>query len=103
MLLGADKELSPVRERDDFYIYIRSGIAEISIRDAHHEDAEFPLDPAPQAPGTESAATEEMQITFVSALTASALSLAHTGNFDFAWTSFGEAIATGRFFGALRK
>jgi pimeloyl-ACP methyl ester carboxylesterase len=103
MVIAADERYSPVRDRRTFYEYIRSGIVEVSIRDASHQDAEFPLEPAPQEPGTDPAATEEMQITFVSALTAAALSLAHTGNFDFAWTSFGEAIATGRFFGALRK
>ena len=103
MLLGADKGVSPVRERDYFYISIRSGIAEVSIRDASHEDAQFPLEPAPQEPGTDSSTTEELQITFVSALTSAAFSLGHTGNLDFAWASFGDAIANGKFFDALRK
>lgn len=103
MLLGADERLSPVRDRRDFYEYIRSGIAEVSIRDASHEDAQFPLEPAPQEPGTESTATEELQITFVSALTSAAFSLAHTGSFDYAWRSFGDAIESGKFFDALKK
>ena len=103
MLLGADKGVSPVRDRDYFYIYIRSGIAEVSIRDATHEDAQFPLEPASQEPGTESSATEELQITFVSALTSAAFSLGHTGNFDYAWTSFGDAIKDGKFFDAMKK
>lgn len=103
MLLGADEEVSPVRDRGDFYEYIRSGIAEISIRDASHEDAEFPLEPAPQEPGTEPTATEELQITFVSALTAAAFSLGFTGNLDYAWRSFGDAIESGKLFDALRK
>jgi pimeloyl-ACP methyl ester carboxylesterase len=103
MLLGADEAVSPVRERDYFYIYIRSGVAEISIRDASHEDAQFPLEPAPQGPGTESSATEELQITFVSALTSAAFSLAHTGNLEYAWASFGDGIAKGRFFDVKKK
>jgi pimeloyl-ACP methyl ester carboxylesterase len=103
MLLGADERVSPVRDRRDFYLHIRSGIAEVSISDASHEDAQFPLQPAPQEPGTDPPATEELQITFVSALTAAAFSLAHTGNFDYAWTSFGDAIKNGKFFDALRK
>jgi pimeloyl-ACP methyl ester carboxylesterase len=103
MLLGADERFSPVRDRRTFYEYIRSGIAEVSIRDASHEDAQFPLEPAPQEPGTDSSATEELQITFVSALTSAAFSLAHTGNFDYAWTSFGDAIENGKFFDALKK
>jgi pimeloyl-ACP methyl ester carboxylesterase len=103
MLLGADERFSPVRDRRYYYEYIRSGIAEVSIRDASHEDAQFPLEPAPQKPGTDSSATEELQITFVSALTSAAFSLAHTGNFDYAWTSFGDAIENGKFFDALKK
>jgi pimeloyl-ACP methyl ester carboxylesterase len=103
MLLGADARVSPVRDRSDFYLYIRRGIAEISIRDASHEDAQFPLEPAPQEPGTDSSASEELQITFVSALTSAAFSLGHTGNFDYAWASFGDAIENGKFFDALKK
>lgn len=103
MLLAADERISPVRGRRDFYEYIRSGIAEVSIRDASHEDAQFPLQPAPQEPGTDPTATEELQITFVSALTSAAFSLAHTGNLDFAWTSFGDTIVNGKFFDAMKK
>jgi hypothetical protein len=91
-----------MRDRGLFYELIRSGIAEVSIRDASHEDAQFPLEPAPQEPGTDPA-TEELQITFVSALTSAAFSLAHTGNVDFAWTSFSDAIKDGKFFDVLKK
>jgi pimeloyl-ACP methyl ester carboxylesterase len=103
MLLGADARVSPVRDRSDFYLYIRRGIAEVSIWDASHEDAQFPLEPAPQEPGTDSSASEELQITFVSALTSAVFSLGHTGNFDYAWASFGDAIENGKFFDALKK
>jgi pimeloyl-ACP methyl ester carboxylesterase len=103
MVIAADERYSPVRDRRTFYEYIRSGIAEVSIRDASHEDAEFPLEPAPQEPGTDSSATVEFQIAFVSALTAAAFSLGHTGNLDFAWTSFGDAIKNGKFYDVLKK
>ena len=102
MVIAADERFSPVRDRRTFYEYIRSGIAEVSIRDASHEDAQFPLEPAPQEPGTDPA-TEELQITFVSALTSAAFSLAHTGNVDYAWTSFSAAIKDGKFFDVLKK
>jgi len=102
MLLGADERYSPVRERLTFYEYIRSGVAAVSIRDASHDDAQFPLEGAPQEPGM-STATEELQITFVSALTSAAFSLAHTGSFDRAWASFGDALESGKFFDALKK
>ena len=41
MLLGADEQVSSARNRDYFYRFIRSGIGEVSIKDAAHEDAQF--------------------------------------------------------------
>jgi pimeloyl-ACP methyl ester carboxylesterase len=101
MVIGADDRISPVRDRGWFYEHIRRNVAQVSIVDAHHEDAEFRLDSAPQ--DSESNATEELQITFVSALTAAAFSLGHTGSFDYAWASFRDGIVSGRFFDALKK
>ena len=95
MLLGADEHVSSARNRGYFYRFIRSGIAEVSIKDAVHEDAQYPSDVG--------LATEELQVTFVSALTSAALSLSATGKFDYAWTSFGEAIENGKFFNAKKK
>lgn len=104
MLLGADERISPVRDRSYFFFYIRSDVAEISITDATHEDAQFPFEPLLQLPGGDSSsATEELQITFVSALTSAAFSLGQTGSFDYAWRSFGEAIRTGRFINVKKK
>ncbi len=103
MLLGADERVSPVRDRNYFFFYIRNNVAEISITDAHHEDAEFRIKVAPFDLAEDSAATEEMQITFVSALTAAAFSLGQTGNFDYAWRSYAGALASGKFFGPLKK
>lgn len=99
MLLGADERISPVRDRGNFFFYIRSNVAEISITDATHEDAQFPL----EAGSGPSSATEELQITFVSALTSAAFSLGSTGSFDYAWRSFGEAIKTGRFINVKKR
>ena len=103
MVLASDAHVTETHNRDDFYEYIRSEVAEVSITDAHHEDAQFPLERAPPESGTESSATEALQITFVSALTAAAFSLGFTGKLDFAWTSFGDAIQNGKMFDALRK
>ena len=47
--------------------------------------------------------TEEAQITFVSALTASAFGLAATGGLDYAWNSFENALKNGMYFNARRK
>jgi len=48
-------------------------------------------------------ASEEAQISFVAALTASAFSLAATGSIDYAWTSFDDGVKKGVFFNARRK
>ncbi|MEO7727201.1 MAG: alpha/beta hydrolase [Burkholderiales bacterium] len=95
IVLGADRQVSATFDRDHFYRYIRGGIAEVSIRDAAHEDAQYP--------SHSGHATEELQISFVSALTAAAFSLGVTGKFDYAWASFGGPLENGSFFGAKRK
>jgi pimeloyl-ACP methyl ester carboxylesterase len=100
MLIGADEYYSPVANRGDFFLHIRKGIAEISIAEAHHDDAQFALD-APEDP--ESTATEEHQVTFVAALTSAALSFAYTGGLDYAWRSFAGGLQSGRFIKAMRK
>jgi len=103
MVIGADERLSPVRDRGWFYEHIRRNVTQVSITDAHHEDAEFRVEPPSQDSNSESNATEELQITFVSALTAAAFSLGHTGGFDYAWASFRGGIVSGKFFDALKK
>ena len=103
MLLGADEQVSRTRNRGYFYRYIRSGIAEVSIRDATHEDGQYPAEFPLQLFASDPSTTEELQITFVSALTSAAFSLAYTGKFDYAWTSFSDAIENGKLVNAKRK
>lgn len=98
MVLGADEAVFAALDRDAFYRYVRRRVAEVSIRDAAHEDAQFPLEPEP-----DSVATEEHRITFVSALTAAAFSLAATGNYDYAWMSFSDAVKNGKFINPRKK
>ena len=98
MVIAADDKIVRVRGRDLFYELVRAGIVEVSVRDAHHDDGEFPLEPAP-----DSSATEEHQVTFVSVLTSAAFSLGVTGKLDYAWTSLVDAIKNGKLFDALRK
>jgi pimeloyl-ACP methyl ester carboxylesterase len=95
MVLGADEHLSVTRNRDYFYRFVRSGIAEVSIKGASHEDAQFPSEVAQTS--------EEMQISFTSALTAAALSLSATAKFDYAWSSFSDAVRSGKLFNAKAK
>lgn len=103
MLLGADEHVSVARNREYFYRFIRSGIAEVSIKDATHEDAQYPDESALQMFASDAGTTEELQITFVSALTSAAFSLSATGKFDYAWTSFAEVFKNGKFFNAKKK
>ena len=95
MLLGADERVSVARNRDYFYRFIRGDFAEVSIKDASHEDAQYPSRFAQT--------TEELQITFVSALTAAAISLSFAGNFDYARASFNDAFASGKLVDARKK
>jgi len=103
IVLGADEEIASTRNRHYFYRFMRSGVAEISIRDAAHEDAQYPSEASLHNLGFDPDTTEEMQITFVSALTSAAISLSSTGTFDYAWTSFGAALENGKFFNPRRK
>jgi pimeloyl-ACP methyl ester carboxylesterase len=103
MVLGADEHVSSGRNRDYFYHYVRSSIAEVSIKDASHEDAQYPSEYALQHYGSDPYTNEELQISFVSALTAAAVSLGATGTFDHAWSSYGPVIRQGKFFNARKK
>jgi fermentation-respiration switch protein FrsA (DUF1100 family) len=95
LILGADEHVSRARNRDYFYRFVRRGIAEVSIKDAIHEDAQFPSESMQ--------ATEELQVTFMRAMTSAAFSLSSTGKFDYAWASFGDVLKNGKFFNAKKK
>jgi hypothetical protein len=78
-------------------------VGEISIRDTVHEDAQYPHQHTLRTFEDDPDDTEEAQIAFVSALTASAFSLAATRDIDYAWSSFENAFENGVFFNARRK
>jgi pimeloyl-ACP methyl ester carboxylesterase len=95
ILLGADENVSVARNREYFYRYIPGKVSEVSIKGASHEDAQYPSQFAQT--------TEELQISFMSALTAAAMSLAATGKLDYAWASYGGAVANGKIINAKTK
>lgn len=103
MVIGADEHIWPTRNRGQFYRFIPGAIGEISIRDTVHEDAQYPNEHTLRGFEDKPDDTEEAQITFVSALTASAFALAATGSIDYAWNSFESALNKGTFFNARRK
>jgi dienelactone hydrolase len=103
MVIGADEDIWPTRNRGQFYRFIPAAVGEISIRDTVHKDAQYPNEHTLRAFEESPDDTEEAQITFVSALTASAFGFAATGGLDYAWNSFEDAIKKGIFFNARRK
>jgi pimeloyl-ACP methyl ester carboxylesterase len=103
MVIGADEDIRPTRNRGQFYRFIPAAVGEISIRDTLHEDAQYPNQHTLRPFEDEPDDTEEAQITFVSALTASAFSLAATGSIDYGWNSFENGLKKGIFFNARRK
>ena len=103
MIIGADEDIWPTRNRGQFYRFIPAKVGEISIRDTMHEDAQYPNQSTLRAFQDSPDDTEEAQITFVSALTASAFSLAATGGLDYGWNSFENGLKKGIFFNARRK
>jgi pimeloyl-ACP methyl ester carboxylesterase len=103
MVLGADEEIWATRNREYFYRFIPRNVGEVSIRDAMHGDAQFTVERTRRLIFDDPIATEEAQVTFVSAMTASAFGLAATGGIDYAWTSFSDALKKGIFFNARRK
>jgi pimeloyl-ACP methyl ester carboxylesterase len=103
MVIGADEDIWPTRNRSQFYRFIPAAVGEISIRDTVHEDAQYPNERTLRIFEQDPDDTEEAQIAFVSALTASAFSLAATGGIDYAWNSFESALKNGIFFNGRRK
>jgi dienelactone hydrolase len=103
MVIGADEDIWPTRNRGQFFRFIPARVGEISIRDTRHEDAQYPNQYTLRAFQDQPDDTEEAQIAFVSALTASAFGLAATGRLDYAWNSFEHGLKKGIFFNARRK
>jgi len=103
IVIGADEDIWPTRNRGQFYRFIPRAVGEISIRDTVHEDAQYPNERTLRVFEEDPDDTEEAQIAFVSALTASAFSLAATGGIDYAWNSFERALKNGTFFNGRRK
>ena len=103
MLLAADEAVSPVRYREYFYSYLGGDVAKVSVKDATHEDAQYPSQTSLENAGVDPDITEDLQLTFVSALTAATFSLSATRTLDYAWASFSEAIRSGRFLDPKKK
>ena len=103
VVIASDDRITMTRNRGYFFTNIPANVVRVSITNASHEDAQFPLVPAVQTADADTAPVEELQMTYVSALTSAALSLGLTGKLDYAWESFAEGVKSGRMFDPMRK
>lgn len=103
MVLGADEILHPVRRREYFFDYIQANVVEVSIKDATHEDAQFPSETSLQNGGVDAETTEELQVTFVSGIVATAFSLSATRSLDYTWAGLPEMVDSGKMFNEKKK
>ncbi|HYC46873.1 MAG TPA: alpha/beta fold hydrolase [Burkholderiales bacterium] len=103
IVLGADETVDVTRNRDWFYRFVRGSIAEVSIRNASHEDAQYPSQSSLDNFGIDPYTSEEAQMMFSAAIVSAALSLSATGGFEQAWSTFAPAIQTGQLFNARKK
>jgi pimeloyl-ACP methyl ester carboxylesterase len=103
MVLMADPKLGETNGGSEFYEYTRSGTAQVSIANASHDDATFPIASPLETAFSGAETTEAGQMVFVAALTSAAMSLGLTGQLDYAWNSYADALKRGTLFDALRK
>jgi len=103
MLLGADQEVFQSRRRGYFFKHIPKRMAEVSIRGATHDDAQYPSRRALQYFGFDPFTSQDKQEKFKAAITATAFSLGANGNLNYAWKSFSADIKQGTFFNAKKK
>jgi hypothetical protein len=82
---------------------LRTATEEIFICDKVHEDAQYSNEHILQEFQDDPEDTEEAQITFVSAPTSSAFSLAANGAINYGWSSFADTLKNGTFLNARRK
>ena len=64
MVIGADEDIRPARNRGPFYRFIPRAVGEISIRDTVHEDAQYPNQHTLRTFEDDPDDTEEAQISF---------------------------------------
>jgi len=98
MLIGADEEFSPVRDRADFFFLY----SERRRRNLDHgrepRGRRVPLEPGPTQP-----LRKELQNHLRQRLDLRKLSASLDRQPRLRWRSFGDGLASGKFFNALKK
>jgi len=103
MVLGADEKVFASRKRDLFFKNIRGQVAELSIKGATHEDAQYPSEFSLKFFGFDPFTSEDLQQQFVNAIALSAFSLSATGKLDYAWAAYEAEIKSCRLLKPRRK
>ncbi len=103
MLLGADKDVFKSRRRKMFFDNIDEKIAEISVKGATHNDAQYPSMFGAYMFGFDPFTSESLQKEFLQAITITAFSFTTTNSLDYAWEMFKGKVDEGVFINARRK
>lgn len=104
ILLGADSRIFRSRKRSLFYKLISDNIAEVSLKNTTHNDAQAPnMFSLKQFLGIKQSPTEDRQKLFMAAITASVYSLSLRGDYKYAWRSFHPLIVKGEIIKPRKK
>ena len=96
ILLGADEEVFRARQRTAFFHHIKKNIAEISVKDATHNDAQYPGQfMVGDVLGITHSTSGSRQRLFSAAILASVISLNLNGDYEYAWSAFKPLVAQG--------
>lgn len=95
MLLGSDRTIYRSRKRSLFFKSIRGEMAEISVRGATHDDAQYPSMFSLAAFGFDPYTSRDKQRLFAAAITLTSISIAAKGNLDYAWKALADEVRGG--------
>src|SRR5690606_31905475 len=99
----ADERVFLSRRRAYFYKYVPRQFAELSIKGATHEDAQYPSRRALDMFGFDPFTDEELQQKFSAAIAVAAYSLSTQGDLSYAWKAYADEFKSGAFLNAKKK
>lgn len=104
IILGADEEVFTSRRRKQFFASLSKEVLEVSVKDATHNDAQYPDEfEVGKLFGFADWTSPERQSRFAGALVASAFSLSANGKTAFIWKAIQPEIKRGTLIQARRK
>ncbi len=103
ILLGADKKVFLSRRRKLFFEKVPKNIAEISIKGATHDDAQYPSMFSIYNFGMDPYTSKEKQEYFLSSILMTAFSYSMDKNLDFVWAGIQREVKRGKIIEARIK